>query len=96
MGWSNGFGLLSKASNRPIHYRFAKKQRHRINRIVAASSLISNDPVLEPADFDWTAKLAENWETIRDEALSVYRHIEAIPPLREISPDHRRIMEDNS
>ncbi len=96
MGWSNAFGLLSNVSDRPLHYRFAKKQRHRIDRIVAASSLIPNDPVLNPAEFDWTAMLAENWETIRDEALSIYRHIQAIPPLREISPDHRRIMKDNS
>jgi len=96
MGWSNAFGLISKVQGRPLHYRFAKKQRHRANDLIARSSLISNDPVLDPSGFDWTAKLARNWEAIRDEALAIYRHRDAIPPLREISPDHRRIMGDNS
>lgn len=96
MGWSNGFGLLSNDPGRPLHYRFFKRQRHRVNEIIARSSLIANDPLLDPADFDWTAPLAAKWETIRDEALAIYRHREAIPPLREISPDHAGIMKDNA
>ena len=96
MGWSNAFGLISQVQGRPLHYRFAKKQRHRANDLIAKSSLISNDPVLDPAQFDWAERLSANWETIRDEALAIYRHRDAIPPLREISPDHRRIMKDNS
>ena len=79
-----------------MHYRILKRQRHRVNRWIAASSQISNDPILGASDFDWTAPLADNWEAIRDEALAVYRHRDAIPPLREISPDHRGIVEDNS
>lgn len=35
------------------------------------------------------------WIGIRQEALQVMRHIEAVPPLREISPDHRRIAVDD-
>ena len=96
MDWSNGFGLISKDRNRPLHYRFAKKQRHSVNRIIAKNSLISNAPVLDPADFDWTNLLTENWGDIQSEAKAIYRHRHAIPPLREISPDHRRIMKNDT
>ena len=96
MGWSNAFGLISNNRDRPLHYRFAKKQRHTVNNLIAKSSLISNDPVLDPAEFDWTAMLEKHWEEIRAEALAIYQHRDAIPPLREISPDHRRIMKTNS
>ncbi|MEM7664527.1 MAG: aspartyl/asparaginyl beta-hydroxylase domain-containing protein [Pseudomonadota bacterium] len=96
MGWSNAFGLIAKDTTKPLHYRLAKKQRHKANAIIASSSLISNDPVLDPSTFDWTAKLRKNWQVIRDEAVAIYRHRQAIPPLREISPDHRRIMKDDS
>lgn len=96
MGWSNGFGLLSNDPGRPLHYRFLKRQRHRVNDVIAKSSLISNEPVLDPESFDWTKELSENWEIVRDEARAIYQHHDAIPPLREISPDHRGIVEDNS
>ena len=96
MGWLNGFGLLSNDPGRPLHYRFFKRQRHRVNDVIAKSSLISNDPVLDPAGFDWTQILVENWKTIRDEAIAILRHHDAIPPLREISPDHRGIVKDNT
>jgi len=96
MGWSNGFGLLSKNTGWPLHYRFFKKQRHTVNKIIAKSSRMSNDPVIDPSSFDWTAKLAQHWPEIRDEALAIYRHRDAIPPLREISPDHRRLVRNDT
>lgn len=96
MGWSNGFGLLSNDPGRPLHYRFLKRQRHRVNDWIAHSSLIPNDPVLDPGAFDWTRPLRAEWQAIRAEAMAVYQHLSAIPPLREISPDHRGIVKDNS
>ncbi len=96
MPLSNGFGLLANAPGRPLHYRFFKRQRHRVNDAIAKSSKISNDPVLDPTQFEWSQKVAEHWKTIRDEALEVCRHKDAIPPLREVSPDHRRIMKNDT
>ncbi|MEO1730392.1 MAG: aspartyl/asparaginyl beta-hydroxylase domain-containing protein [Pseudomonadota bacterium] len=90
------FGLLSSDKDRPLHYRFLKRQRHRVNDIIGRSSLISNAPVLESDGFAWAKQLEANWEAIRDEALAVYRNREAIPPLREISPDHKGIVKDNA
>ena len=89
-------GLLSKDKSRPLHYRFLKRQRRRVDRWIASSSLISNAPVLDANEFDWAKALEDNWEAIRDEALAVYRNRSAIPPLREISPDHKGIVEDNA
>lgn len=91
---SNGWGLLSNDPGRPLQYRFLKRQRHTINDLIARSSLIPNDPVFDPRDFGWTALLRDNWQTIRDEALAIYRHRSAIPPLRDISPDHRALVKD--
>jgi beta-hydroxylase len=39
-----------------------------VDRLLAASSLIPNDPVLDIRNFAWTAMLRANWRTIRDEA----------------------------
>ena len=95
MGWSNAFGLISQNRDRPLHYRFLKKQRHAANRVIARSSLIPNDPVLDPGQFSWTKALQDHWQEIQAEALAIYKHANAIPPLREISPDHRRIMKND-
>ena len=37
------------------------------DRLIASSSLVSTDPVLDVRDFPWTALLRENWRAIRDE-----------------------------
>jgi beta-hydroxylase len=76
-------------------YRQLKKYRFKINDMGARYSLIPNDPVLDADQFAWTSRLAEHWRAIRDEALAVYAHRDAIPPLRRISPDHRRIAGDD-
>lgn len=96
MGWSNGFGLLSTDTSKPLVYRFLKQHRFLGNRILARSSLIPNDPVLDAEDFDWANEIKPHWKEIRDEALAIYRHIDAVPPLREVSPDHNRIIKDHS
>lgn len=94
MGWNTG--LLDKDTSKPLVYRFLKRQRRFGNSLIAKSSLISNAPVLDQNDFDWARSLKPHWREIRDEALAIFRHRDAIPPLREVSPDHRRIMKDNN
>lgn len=81
---------------RGLFYRWLKRRRHDLNRFAARFSKIPNDPVLDPAQFDWIAQIEPHWQDIRAEALRIYRHVDAIPPLREISPDHRRIAPDDS
>lgn len=80
---------------RPLIVRIGKKLRRHVDRIVARSSLVPNDPVLDPRIFAWTALLRDNWEAIRDEALAVTRDTDAVPALKAISPDHKRIAADD-
>ena len=83
-------------AQRSLVYRWLKQRRHDLNRWGARYSKIPNDPVLMPDQFAWTHEIAPHWKSIRDEALAIYRQVDAVPPLREISPDHRRIAVDNS
>ncbi len=96
MAKSKFFGLISNDPSRPLHYRFLKRQRHRVNKAIAASSKISNAPVLDPNTFEWSGPIAKRWRTVRDEALAICRNKDAIPPLRDISRDHRGIVDNDT
>lgn len=87
-------GQAMKADeNRPLVIRIGKHLRGVFDRLIAGSSLVSNDPVLDVRDFAWTQILRENWEAIRDEARAVALVGHAAPSLATISPDHRSIAE---
>jgi len=75
----------------PPLYRVGKRLRHRISRVIARSSKVGDTPVYDPALFPWIAPLEARWGAIRDEAARLLAHEAGIPPLAEISPDHRRI-----
>ncbi|WP_019831455.1 aspartyl/asparaginyl beta-hydroxylase domain-containing protein [Sphingomonas sp. PR090111-T3T-6A] len=76
---------------RPLILRIGKKLRRTVDRVVEKSSLVSNGPVLDAADFPWTAMLRTHWREIRDEAMAVARNPDVVPALSRISPDHARI-----
>lgn len=78
---------------RPFIIRFGNHLRGVFDRVIARSSLVSNDPVLDVRDFAWTALLRDNWRAIRDEAIHVA--LAEAPSLATISPDHRSIAEVN-
>lgn len=82
----------SATAKRPLLIRVGKRLRGFFDRIIGASSLVSNAPVLDVRDFSWTQLLRDNWEAIRDEALATALvHKDAAPSLASISPDHRAI-----
>jgi aspartyl/asparaginyl beta-hydroxylase (cupin superfamily) len=83
--------LAAAVPRRPLIIRWGKRLRRTVDRIVAAASLVPNDPVLDARAFAFTAILRDNWQAIRDEALAVTRETDAVPSLNEISPDHARI-----
>ncbi len=74
--------------------RIGKRSRRTIDRVLAASSLVGNPDVFDPDTFSWTDILEQNWQDIRDEMHEILRHRDAVPPLRDISPDHKRIAGD--
>jgi ornithine lipid ester-linked acyl 2-hydroxylase len=84
----------NQREERPWIIRVGSKLRHRIDRISTTNSKIPVDPILGPEHFAWTKALAENWEDIAAEAEAVIKHREAIPPLRELSPDHQNTGRD--
>lgn len=86
---------LKAEEGRPFIIRFGKHFRGFFDRLVAGSSLVSNDPILDTRDFAWTGLLRDHWEAIRDEAISVALQPEAAPSLATISPDHRAIARVN-
>lgn len=79
-------------AKRPLLIRVGKRMRGFFDRIIGASSLVSNAPVLNVRDFPWTQLLRDHWEAIRDEALATaLAREDAAPSLARISPDHRAI-----
>lgn len=83
-----GFAPVRASAKRPLLIRVGKRLRGVFDRVIGASSLVSNAPVLDIRDFAWTELLRDNWEAIRDEALAC---TDASPSLASISPDHRAI-----
>jgi aspartyl/asparaginyl beta-hydroxylase (cupin superfamily) len=86
---------LRAERGRPLIVRIGKHLRGVFDRLIASSSLVPNDPVLDVRDFPWTAMLRDHWQAIRDEAISVALKGEAAPSLATISPDHRAIAQVN-
>jgi aspartyl/asparaginyl beta-hydroxylase (cupin superfamily) len=75
----------------PPLYRVGKRLRHRISAMIARSSRVGDTPVYDPNLFPWIAPLEARWPEIRAEVEQLLAHEAGIPPLAEISPDHRRI-----
>ncbi len=88
---ANIVGRQGKDLNRSWIVRFGKRLRKRINPYLKRHSKVGDDAFLDRQHFPWISRLEEEWEAIRDEALAVLRHREAIPPLAELSPDHGRL-----
>ena len=86
---------MQAETGRPLIISVGKHLRGVFDRLIASSSLVSNDPVLDVRAFSWTQMLRENWEVIREEAAAVALRGEASPSLATISPDHRSIAEVN-
>ncbi len=75
----------------PWIMRFGRRIQPRINAIVGRYSKIPTTPVLDAADFPWLTEIKTHWREIQAEARVALADLDAIPPLAEISPDHRRI-----
>jgi aspartyl/asparaginyl beta-hydroxylase (cupin superfamily) len=62
-----------------------------VNRAVLRASLVGNAPLYDGGTFPWVAALEKAWPDIRDEATAVLADLNGVPPLADISPDHRDI-----
>ncbi|KQS50624.1 MULTISPECIES: aspartyl/asparaginyl beta-hydroxylase domain-containing protein [unclassified Sphingomonas] len=74
----SGASTAGKA-NRPLVASIGEHLRRAFDRMIASSSLVANDPVLDVRDFPWTAGLRDDWAAIRDDAVRVALPAEALP-----------------
>lgn len=79
---------------RPWIIHIGKYLRGTMDRLTTAASTIPIEPVLDPSHFPWTATLAQRWPDIAAEVAAIIQHREAIPPLRDLSPDHADLGRD--
>lgn len=86
---------VDSASRRPPTagpiFRIGKKLRHQFSAVIARSSKVGDRALYDPGVFPWIAGLERQWPAIRAELQAVLDREAAIPPLADISPDHRRI-----
>jgi len=75
----------------PPLFRVGKRLRHRFSALIARSSTVGDTPVYDPKLFPWISNIERRWPEIRSELDALLAHQDAIPPLADISPDHRRI-----
>ena len=76
---------------KPLVMRIGKRLQPWVNGVVARASAIGDAVFPDRAAFPWIETIEANWRAIAAEAAEVCRDPELIPPLAEISPDHRRI-----
>ena len=70
---------------------FGKRVRWPLNRFLERQSLIGTEPFFEAGQVPGLDLLRENWHVIRDEARALMADRDKVPPLGEISPDHRAL-----
>jgi beta-hydroxylase len=75
---------------RAIMY-IGRASRHWFSGVIARYSRIGNPPIFSADTFAWLAPLERNWRTIRAEATRVLAERQSVPPLVNISPDHKGI-----
>lgn len=78
---------------RSFLYSLGERSLPLVNRLLRSSSSVGDHRVYDAALFPWTRALEENWRVIAAEAEAAIRDLNAVPPLYDLSPDHRRIAE---
>jgi ornithine lipid ester-linked acyl 2-hydroxylase len=76
--------------------RFYKPIRRWANEVIINNSLVGDPPVFDPKTFPWTRTLEDNWLAIRDDAMSIWRHWDALPPMVEVVPMTHKITTDDT
>ena len=71
--------------------RTGKRLIRRLRGFLASQSLVSNDPVLDPAQFAFLKPFEVRWQEIHAELLKILEHKESVPAFEEVSSDQKRI-----
>jgi len=89
---------LQKYDRRPdtLAVWVGKRLRRPLNQWLARQSLVGQQPFFAESQVPGISVLRANWEVIAEEARAVMADRSAIPPLAEISPDHRHIAQNSA
>lgn len=79
-----------------ISVRFGKAIRDPVNSFFAKQSLIGDSPIIDADQLPGLHSIRPQWQIMRKEALALLQRRSNIPPLGEVSPDHRRIARDEN
>lgn len=71
--------------------RIGKRLRAPVNRWLARQSAIGDEAFVDASAIAGLEHVQPHWRSIREELLRLLDERDEIPPLGEISPDHRRI-----
>jgi beta-hydroxylase len=66
-----------------------------VERLMVQFSPHGDPTFFDPADFEWTRTLENNWAVIRDELDTVLAHREALPNFQDISEDQKALTTDD-
>jgi ornithine lipid ester-linked acyl 2-hydroxylase len=66
-----------------------------LDRLTLSCSTVEEHQIFPNSLFPWAARLEANWQAIRAEADVVLKNRRAIPPVRNLSPEHRQIAVDD-
>lgn len=67
----------------------------RIDRYIAANSLVPDQPVLDAKTFPWVAELEAGWRDVRAELDKILQFRDHIPRFQDVSADQYRISPDD-
>lgn len=80
-----------RATRRKKVKKFGKRLIRRLRGFLADQSLVSNDPVLDSAEFPFLKPFEEHWQEIHGELMKILEYKESVPAFEEVSSDQKRI-----
>jgi len=83
-----------RARRRKLVKKTGKRLIRRLRGFLAGQSLVSNDPVLDPAGFSFVQPFEDHWQEIRGEVLEILRHKDCVPAFEDVSTDQMKIARD--
>jgi beta-hydroxylase len=78
---------------RKLVKRWGKRALRRLQRTIAAQSLVPDVPAFDASAFPWVKEIEAGWPAIRGEVETLLRYRAEIPRFYEVSPDQKRISE---
>ncbi|MFB6249716.1 MAG: aspartyl/asparaginyl beta-hydroxylase domain-containing protein [Salinibacter sp.] len=75
--------------------RIGQMGMHALDGLYGRFSTVGDRPVHDPARFEWTSLLEDNWTVMREEADEILRHREVLPSFHDIAEDASTISQDD-